>query len=88
MELIQRLNQDLNKTIALVIHDLNQAIQWCDEVVVMKAGQVQAAGAITLLQDPLLLKEVFNLSCQFVRVPGNHKPVLQASLYRMENGAA
>ncbi|MCK5792223.1 MAG: ABC transporter ATP-binding protein [Ketobacter sp.] len=88
MELIQRLNQDLNKTIALVIHDLNQAIQWCDEVVVMKAGQVQAAGAINLLQDPLLLKEVFNLSCQFVRVPGNHKPVLQASLYRMENGAA
>lgn len=82
MELIRRLNQQLNKTIALVIHDLNQAIQWCDEVVVIREGHVHAAGDITLLQDPLLLQEVFNLSCQFVRVPGQQRPLLQASLHK------
>lgn len=81
MELIQRLNRDLNKTIVLVIHDLNQAIQWCDEVLVMKQGQLQCAGNITLLQDPQLLQDVFNLSCQFLRVPNSSKPLLQASLH-------
>ncbi len=88
MELIQRLNQNLNKTIALVIHDLNQAIQWCDEVVVIQDGSLHSNGAITLLQDPQLLREVFNLSCQFLRVPGHQRPLLQASLHRsIEAGA-
>ena len=82
MELIRRLNKELNKTIALVIHDLNQAIQWCDEVIVIQNGRVHSQGPINLLQDPLLLREVFNLSCQFLRVPGHHRPVLQAQLHR------
>lgn len=87
MELIRRLNQELNKTIALVIHDLNQAIQWCDEVVVIREGHVHAAGDINLLQDPVLLREVFNLSCQFVRVPGQQRPLLQASLHKAGSSA-
>lgn len=82
MELIRRLNRSLNKTIALVIHDLNQAIQWCDEVIVIQEGRLHSAGPITLLQDPVLLREVFNLSCQFLRVPGHQRPVLQAKLHR------
>lgn len=80
MALIRRLNRDLNKTIALVIHDLNQALQWCDEVIVIQQGKVYTSGPIHLLQDPSLLREVFQLSCQFLRVPGYSRPVLQASL--------
>ncbi|MAR90470.1 MAG: ABC transporter ATP-binding protein [Pseudomonadota bacterium] len=82
MALIKRLNQSLNKTIALVIHDLNQAIQWCDEVIVMQEGGLHSAGSISVLQDPELLQQVFNLSCQFLRVPGQNRPLLQASLYQ------
>ncbi|AUM12495.1 ABC transporter ATP-binding protein [Ketobacter alkanivorans] len=82
MALIHRLNRELSKTIALVIHDLNQAIQWCDEVIVIKQGKVYATGPINLLQDPTLLREVFNLSCQFLRSPGQSRPILQASLYQ------
>ena len=80
MGLIHRLNRRHGKTIALVIHDLNQAIQWCDEVVVMQQGKIQSAGDIQKLQDPAILKSVFKLSARFISLPGTNKPLLHADV--------
>lgn len=80
MALIHRLNRQQNKTIALVIHDLNQAIQWCDQVVILQQGEIIRAGNIHNLQDPSLLQSVFKLSARFIRLPGTNKPLLHADL--------
>lgn len=50
LELLQKLNQEEHKTIALVIHDLNLAARFSDHLIAMRNGQV-------------LLKEVLKKSC-------------------------
>lgn len=86
MTLIHRLNRVHHKTIALVIHDLNQAIQWCDQVVVMKQGEIQRCGDIHNLQDPDILQSVFNLSARFISLPGTSKPLLHADILSPAGG--
>lgn len=81
MALIRELNRALNKTVALVIHDLNQALQWCDQVIVIDQGKVRLQGDIALLRDTNILREVFDLEAQFVPVPGSDCTLLHAQKY-------
>ncbi|MBC2330200.1 ABC transporter ATP-binding protein [Listeria swaminathanii] len=44
LELVKRLNQEENLTIVMILHDLNQALTYSDQLVVMKNGEVVAQG--------------------------------------------
>jgi len=41
MELIQMLNHQLGMTVVMVLHDINQAAQYSDRMIVMKDGKIQ-----------------------------------------------
>src|SRR5699024_3745189 len=45
LELIKRLCDEHNLTIVMVLHDINQAIQYSDTVIAMKQGRIVARGA-------------------------------------------
>ena len=40
LNLIKRLNRDLNLTVVMVIHDLNMAAEYCSKLVMLKKGYV------------------------------------------------
>ncbi len=42
MSLFMRLNNELNKTVLIVTHDMEHVLNYCDEVVVMKNGKVHS----------------------------------------------
>jgi iron complex transport system ATP-binding protein len=44
LELIKSLNMKLGLTIVMVLHDINQAIRYSDNVIVMKNGEILAIG--------------------------------------------
>src|SRR5699024_10094562 len=44
LELVKQLNQDHGITIAMVLHDINQAIQYSDHIIAMKQGEVFIKG--------------------------------------------
>ncbi len=44
LELIKQLNKEHHLTIVMVLHDINQAIRYSDNVVVMKEGEIVASG--------------------------------------------
>lgn len=44
LELVRSLNRIKKTTIVMVLHDLNQAIQYSDELIVMQAGSIVKAG--------------------------------------------
>lgn len=46
MQLIRRLNEDEGKTIVMVIHDLDLALRYSDELLVMERGRVISAGSV------------------------------------------
>ena len=47
MRLFQRLNKEFNKTILIVTHDMEQVLQFCDEVVVLDKGKLVCQETVT-----------------------------------------
>ncbi|GEE00602.1 ABC transporter ATP-binding protein [Gordonia spumicola] len=67
---------DLDATILLALHDLNQALAHADHVVVMGAGRVVAAGPAESTVTPGLLAEVFRVDARIVADPFTGGPHL------------
>lgn len=44
LNLVQRLNEELRLTVLMIIHDLNLAGEYCDQLVLMNQGRVQLTG--------------------------------------------
>lgn len=59
--------KDDGRTIVAVLHDLQQAVQYADHLVVMKSGRVLATGAPAEVINPTLLREVFDVDAEVVR---------------------
>lgn len=55
MELVQQLNRQYNMTVIMVLHDINQAAQYSDRLIVLKGGKLYYDG----LPHCVLCKEMF-----------------------------
>lgn len=56
---------------AMVIHDLNLALRFCDRFLLLKNGQVYRHGDRSIL-DSTALKEVYGVDARVVEVEGRH----------------
>jgi len=74
MSLIATL-RDQGKTIIAVLHDLNQAAAWADQLVMMKAGQVYAQGPVAEVFTPANLAAVFDLQARIIKDPHSGQPI-------------
>lgn len=61
MELIKKINRNLNITVIMVLHDLCQAANYSDKVVVIKNGNLVAEGIPRETLTTELIKEVYNV---------------------------
>lgn len=61
LHLLSRIHDDLQRTMVVVLHDLNQAIQYTDTVIVMKDGAVVQIGKTKEVITAELLQEVFGV---------------------------
>ncbi len=66
LELIKKLNTDLEHTILMVLHDLNQAARYSDIIFVMKNGKIAAEGSPKEIITKELLKDVFDLETRVI----------------------
>jgi iron complex transport system ATP-binding protein len=73
MELIQRLNQEKGITIVMVLHNINQALQYADEVMVLHQRGIYAQGPPNVVITPQSCEDVFRVQASFVDVPGGQK---------------
>ena len=76
LELLQSLNRDQGKTIALVIHELNLAARFSDWMIAMKDGSIRAAGTAEQVMTPAMMREVFGLEALINPDPWTGKPSL------------
>ncbi len=58
MQLLRALHT-AGRTVVVVLHDLNMAAQYCDELILLDQGRVAARGTPAELLDPRLVLEVF-----------------------------
>lgn len=61
LELVKELNDEEDLTVVMVLHDINQAIKYSDNVIVMKAGEVIASGNANSVINMSLLNNVYNI---------------------------
>ena len=76
LELLQKLNQEQGKTIALVIHELNLAARFSDWMIAMRDGSVRAAGVPDAVMTPEMLRKVFGLEALIEPDPWTGRPSL------------
>lgn len=61
MRLLRRLVDELNKTVVIVLHDINFAAAWSDRIIAMKNGRVVADAVPDLLMQPETLAAIYDL---------------------------
>jgi len=61
MKTLRRLVDELNKTIILVIHDINFASCYSDNIVALKGGRVLKNGKTRDIIDPQHLRDIFDI---------------------------
>ncbi|MCP2275751.1 iron complex transport system ATP-binding protein [Nocardia amikacinitolerans] len=76
LDLVDRLHDDLGRTVVMVLHDLNLAIRYSDQLVVMHAGRIVAQGAPADIVTAALLKEVFGLDASVLEDPVSGRPMI------------
>jgi len=66
LSLIKSLNKDLGMTIVMVLHDINQAIYYSDEVIGLKEGRVIVQGELNEAINSATLQEIFGVNLKVV----------------------
>ncbi len=72
LELMDTLH-DMGKTIVVVLHDINQAIQYSDEIIILNNGQVYDFGDPRKVVTQKMLKEVYKIE---TKLTGKNKKYL------------
>ena len=76
LELVHRLSREHGRTIVMVLHDLNLALRYSDNLVVMRDGSLKAVGKPQDVISPELLKQVFDLDAVVVECPVTGGPLI------------
>jgi ABC-type cobalamin/Fe3+-siderophores transport system ATPase subunit len=76
LELCRRLNAKLDKSLVMVLHDLNLAARYSHHLIAMKEGRIVAAGTPAQLLTPERLEEVFGIEAQVMRDPVTGSPLV------------
>lgn len=74
MALIARLNRERDLTVLMVLHDLSQAAQFSDRMVVMHEGRLHSEGAPAAVLTPAMLRDVFGIEARILADPETGRP--------------
>ncbi|GGN68112.1 ABC transporter ATP-binding protein [Nocardia rhizosphaerihabitans] len=88
LDLVDRLHAEFGRTVVMVLHDLNLAIRYSDELVVMCAGRIVAQGKPAEIVTAELLAEVFGLEATVLTDPVSGRPMIVPIGTRHVRGAA
>lgn len=75
MELIRKLANELGLGIIIVIHDINLAARYCDQLIALHSGKLLAQGSADELITTAKLKEIYGIELNVIAHPTTQKPV-------------
>lgn len=75
LEIVQQLNNNFGCTIVMVLHDLNHAARFSDELIVMRKGKVLHTGTPEQMMTTEILKEVFQIEAKIIMDTEHQVPV-------------
>lgn len=75
LQLLHALNQEEERTIVMVLHDLNLAARFADNMIAMKDGQIVKYGPANEVMEKEVLREVFNIDGEIIVDPRTGKNI-------------
>lgn len=75
LHLLQKLNEMNNRTIVMVVHDLNHASRYAHHMIAIKKGTVAGEGSPIEVITPEIMREVFNIEADIVTDPRSGLPL-------------
>lgn len=82
LDLLQRLNEEDNLTVVLVLHEINHALRYAKRVAVVKDGRLAALGSPWDVVTPELLRQVFRVQGEVVADSDGRAALLMQGLER------
>lgn len=76
MDLFQDLNRLQGHTMVAVLHDLNHACRYADNLIAMKEGKIITSGAPKDVVTEALIEDVFGLPCIIMEDPVSGTPLI------------
>lgn len=76
LDLFAMLNREQNRTVVAVLHDLNHACRYSDQIIVMKSGTIVAQGVPAQIMTEDLVESVYGLKCQIIDDPQTGTPLI------------
>ena len=76
MRLVKRLNREAGIGVVMVLHDLAQALEVSDKIVVIKDGMKYAEGTPSEVITDKMMRDVYNVDCDILHIPGRKNPVI------------
>ncbi|MDQ0113651.1 ABC transporter ATP-binding protein [Paenibacillus harenae] len=75
LHLLQKLNEFNNRTVVMVVHDLNHASRYAHHMIAIKTGKVVGEGSPIEVITPEIMREVFNIEADIVPDPRSGVPL-------------
>lgn len=75
LKVLEELNKKQGRTIVMVIHELNNAARFADNMIGIKEGKIVCEGSPDVVMTKENLKEIFNIDAEIVKEPRTNKPV-------------
>jgi iron complex transport system ATP-binding protein len=82
LELVETLNKENGITILMVLHDINMAARYSDELIVIKNGDIYLQGEPWNIISEKHLKDVFNINGDITEDTESGKPIFFPRLAR------
>jgi iron complex transport system ATP-binding protein len=76
LDLFAKLNREQHRTVVAVLHDLNHACRYADQIIAMKSGSIVAQGDPSDLITEDLVEAVYGLKCQIIDDPQTGTPLV------------
>jgi iron complex transport system ATP-binding protein len=75
LELLDRLVAERERTVVMVLHDINQACRYADHLVALRDGRIHAAGPPGDIVDGAFIHDVFGLEASVIEDPVTGTPL-------------
>lgn len=75
LQVLERLNKKLNRTVVMVLHDINHASRFSDYMVAIREGSVVKEGTSSEVMTSEVLRQVYDIEATIMKDPLTEKPL-------------
>jgi iron complex transport system ATP-binding protein len=76
LDIVRSLNRELGRAVIMVLHDLNLAARYADNLIVMQDGRVVAEGSPETVVTREMLRDVFGVEAEIIVDPRTGTPLV------------